>query len=481
MTKKLLTYLLLLVGAHVFAQNPNTAEKLFMDGDYAKAYKQYALLYRSSPNTPLYAYRLARCEHELGMIHEAIEHFEKAGDRYALRHLYLGELYNQTYRFAEAITMYNKYLATIENTHERYEYVTNQIRQCERADRLMGRVEDVQIIDSVRFAQEELAHYVVLSEGQGEIAFEGDSYTFTTARGDRRYFTVKDSLSGTSKICCQQRLLDDWSAADTLPATVNKHARQGYPFLMADGLTLVYAAQAENGLGGWDIYMTRFNPSTGNYLTPEMMGMPYNSPGDDFFYYVDEHAGRGYFFTNRDAGKGQVKRYTFIVENEKKYVRDTTDAYLREYAQLHVLRPLKQFDEKEEAPQEPDETEPVAPVEIMDEMEPEWVIVINDTLRYVHLSDFQQEEARKMAEQYLEMEDDYWSKVMELESKRKQCHAAKQILRAQDNQAEKEKAKTQIDALQPAIMTLENELPKLRKECKGMLKALREAELTGMK
>ena len=49
---------------------------------------------------------------------------------------------------------------------------------------------------------------------------------------------------------------------------------------MADGVTIYYASDGE-GLGGYDIFVTRYNTNTDTYLVPENVGMPFNSPYND--------------------------------------------------------------------------------------------------------------------------------------------------------------------------------------------------------
>lgn len=56
---------------------------------------------------------------------------------------------------------------------------------------------------------------------------------------------------------------------------------------MADGVTIYYASDGE-GLGGYDIFVTRYNTNTDTYLVPENVGMPFNSPYNDYMYVIDD-------------------------------------------------------------------------------------------------------------------------------------------------------------------------------------------------
>lgn len=455
--RKILFFISVLVlSASVSAQNPQRAEALFTEGDYSAALPIYAALHKQSPKTPLYTYRLARCEQELGKSEEAILHFEEAGERYVLRNFYLGELYFDTYRFEQAQEAYAAYLENISETHERYDYVVEQAHRAERAARLLARIEDVAVIDSVSFPPAALQEYVPLSADQGKIIVENGEYSYLNQRGDRRYLAVYDSLTSRRLICCQQRLLDDWSALDTLPESVNKFSDHSFPFLMPDGLTLYYAARSESGLGGWDIYMTKFNPATGSYLTPEMLGMPFCSPGDDILYYIDEASGRGYFFSNRSQG-GHWVRYTFLPSDRKSFLRDSSNTYLRTYARMEVLRMPAQDESVEMQPS----TSPAISV-LPVAQAPSWRMVINDSTVYTSLEEFRSADAKAMAEQYLDLLEQIDEENEDLQLQRKAYVDA-------ETDADKK-------AMRPILLSLEKDLVRLKHEAADMLKQIRRME-----
>lgn len=88
-----------------------------------------------------------------------------------------------------------------------------------------------------------------------------------------------------------------------------------YPFVMADGTTMYFSAKSEDGIGGYDIYVTRLDESTGRYLKPENVGMPFNSMANDYFIIADEYDGIGWFATDRRQPDGKVCIYTFLLNN----------------------------------------------------------------------------------------------------------------------------------------------------------------------
>ena len=83
-----------------------------------------------------------------------------------------------------------------------------------------------------------------------------------------------------------------------------------YPFLMPDGVTLYFANNGENSLGGYDIFLTRRTDD--GYFVPQNMGMPYNSPDNDYMLAIDETSGLGWLVTDRNHVPGKLTVYVFL-------------------------------------------------------------------------------------------------------------------------------------------------------------------------
>jgi hypothetical protein len=74
-----------------------------------------------------------------------------------------------------------------------------------------------------------------------------------------------------------------------------------HPALSVDGRTLYFASDRPGGAGGTDIYMSRLDND--RWTTPEPLGAPVNTPGNELFPFVDEH-GALYFSSNGHPGLG---------------------------------------------------------------------------------------------------------------------------------------------------------------------------------
>lgn len=92
---------------------------------------------------------------------------------------------------------------------------------------------------------------------------------------------------------------------------LNTTYNEGFPFLLSDGIHLIYASDKPEGLGGYDLYMSRYSIERQAYLEPILLPMPLNSYANDYLYAIDEEAGRSYLISDRDAEEGKVNLYVF--------------------------------------------------------------------------------------------------------------------------------------------------------------------------
>ncbi len=386
---------------------PQQAQQLFEQKLYNQAGDLYRQLLKRQSDNPLYLYRYARCLQEQGDNTDAIRYFELAGEKYPLRNFYLGELYAQDYRFQDAVNAYQRYLEKTDTTNERYAIVLKKIEQSQKAVRYLNRVENIQIIDSVILPKNAFLQAYHLSKSAGTISFNDAFCKYTNERQDIKIATTDDY----TLLTCQRLLEGEW-LCDTLriPSFYNSHCN--YPYMLSDGVTVYFASDNESGLGGYDIYITQYSTNTNMYLPPENIGMPYNSPANDYMLVIDDLKGVGYFASDRYMPNDYVCVYTFIPNDEKQVLRDTTEEYIRQFAQGKVLQP-KQEKSQSNAP-------------VIDNSSNKKItmkpFVMNDSVVYYKMSDFNSIDARVLYEEYLQQEEQVQEMKQIIEDKRATYH-----------------------------------------------------------
>lgn len=165
----------------------------------------------------------------------------------------------------------------------------------------------------------------------GEVAYRNEL-------ANKIYFSQQ--VDGLSGLFMTEKVGDAWSRPKALRGIAQEGAVQDYPYVMSDGVTLYYADQREDGVGGYDIYVTRYNAEKDEYLKAENIGMPFNSPANDYMYVIDEVNRLGWFVSDRYQPEGKVCIYVFQ-PNETRQLYDAMavgEDWLREVARLTSIR-----------------------------------------------------------------------------------------------------------------------------------------------
>ena len=438
----------------MMGQTHSSADRLFQEGDYAKAQSEYGALLKSYPRNALYLYRYARCAQELGDLTTALRYFDLSGDRYDLKHFYVGEIYLQLWRTEEAIAAYQTYLAKSNQSPERINHVNKQIRFAEKLQRYIRRVERLQVIDSVEVSLDSMLYAFPLSHEAGTISLDTLGNTiYINQRGDRKLWSEK--VDTQLYLLSSHRLLDEWTAPDTLPTTINFTSKQTSPYLLNDGVTLYYAANDTNGLGGMDIYVSRYNISTEAYTTPENIGMPYNSPANEYLFLLDEIHQVGYLATDRFASEGKVHIYSFAIPEQKQYWRNLPADSLAAYAQL---KNFERFVAEQEPLAKPIHIEEPAPIVAVD-----FHFILNDSVIYYSLDDFQKPAAKDKYNEWQRTERQLQSEQQMLANLRLQYATAEEDIKQE---------------LTPLILQLENNQNQLSHQCQSLLREIRQIEMS---
>ena len=110
-----------------------------------------------------------------------------------------------------------------------------------------------------------------------------------------------------------------WTVPKRISFRINSAEDEDAPFLSADGKTLYFSSKGHGSSGGYDFYMSKYKD--GEWGTPENMGYPMNSAGDDIYITWNEDERSGFFSSNRVGGFGGMDIYTFGLI--KKTVRGT--------------------------------------------------------------------------------------------------------------------------------------------------------------
>jgi len=344
--KKLLFSTLLIFSIlSVFSQSASEAETLFNNKQYSKAKSMYEALLKKKTADQLLNYRYARCCFELKDYENAARFFELSSSKYPQRDVYLADSYYFSYQFSQAVELYNSCLSALDPNDKKAIEIQKRIQQSETGAKLLNRVEDITLIDSIVVPKNDFLQYIGYNHDIGSLTSERirvasknqfDKVTYTTQRADRKI--LSDTVAGNTDILSAYKLLESWTMPTSISEVINTKANENYPFLLLDGVTLYYASDGNGSLGGYDIFFTKYSPNAKDFLNPENAGFPFNSPFNDYMMVLDEISQKGWFVSDRYLPAGKVGVYTFVLNDSKTYIRTDDSTLLRLTAQMKKVR-----------------------------------------------------------------------------------------------------------------------------------------------
>ncbi|WP_018341996.1 OmpA family protein [Cytophaga aurantiaca] len=114
---------------------------------------------------------------------------------------------------------------------------------------------------------------------------------------------------------CSRTVGGNWSKPVKLP--INTPFDEDAPFMHPDGKTLYFSSKGHTSMGGYDVFKTT-RTSSGTWSTPENLGSPINTAGDDIYFVLSADGKIGYYSSNKEGGYGQQDIYSIrmpVAEN----------------------------------------------------------------------------------------------------------------------------------------------------------------------
>ena len=335
--------------------------------------------------------------------------------------------------------------------------------------------QQVIIIDSIVADKNQLLSELRLSDETGRIvsssAFfgQGDSTTvFINEMGNKAYFSQPDD-SLHQQLCTSDLLGGEWSKPQLLNGISEGISEAAYPFMLADGMTFYFAGKGEESIGGYDIFMTRYDARSNSFLKPENIGMPFNSEANDYLFAIDEYAHIGYFVSDRRQPEGKACLYIFIPKESRKTYDPIvyTQAEIRGFADISSIADTwGNGEERSAALARYQAINSLKPTNTSSQPEDYAIasqeLVINDALTYSSAKDFRSREAAVLYKQLIETRQQLLALNEQLEKSRSYYHKA--------TGAEKK-------ALNREILQTEEEVIQLYSRIEALEKETRNAEI----
>ena len=187
------------------------------------------------------------------------------------------QAYYANYLFEETLTT----LGRLSPKAETPELATLR-QQAQRARQMLDKSERLEIVDSMQmdlnalpvlpkqYFSTEWGRLRLASDFRSEVGqLNAEGWVYETALGLESFYARKLEYRGDSDFFSALKLQGRMAEENPLEA-INTPDDECYPILRQDGITLIFARKSSEGIGGYDLYLSRRDPETGNYQTPSL-------------------------------------------------------------------------------------------------------------------------------------------------------------------------------------------------------------------
>lgn len=445
-----------LLGTGAYSQTLAKAKELYEKGEYAQAKPAFQRFVKSNPSNGNYNLWYGVCCLKTDEAEKAVKPLEIAVKRRVPSgQLYLAQAYHQVYRFEDAVEVYEEYIAELKKRKRSTDLAESLLQQSKIGLRQLKGVEEVCIIDSVIVDKKDFLKAYKIGPEAGKLFMYNEYFkdrkpcettVYETELGTKIYYAEYLPEDSTLNILASNKQQDSWSKGTPLPGAINEGVNANYPYVMSDGITIYYAADGPASIGGYDIFVTRYNTENATYLNPQNVGMPFNSPYNDYMYVVDEYNNLGWFASDRHQPEGKVCIYVFIPNATKQvYSYENTDH--EKLLALARLSSIKQtWTDNNLVAEARQRMKNIETEKTEVKQKHDFEFIVDDRTVYYQMADFRSPQAKKAFQNYRQLENSYAQQNNKLENLRKRYASA--------TQAEKEK-------MAPGMLDIEKRIEQL--------------------
>lgn len=316
------------IQAQTNEERRERADKLFEKEQYVEATKDYLHLLSLEPRSADFNFRYGACLlFNSNKKNESIRYLAYAITEPSIdpRAFYFhGLALHLNYQFSEAQRSYGTYVnLTIGKSDKRYP-ADRQIEMCNNGKRLLTTFTDIivaekQEIDNSKFfriytdANTIGGDILVTAKFQSKMDVKMGHVPivhFPPNASAIYYSSYGESLANGKDIYVRRRLPNgEWGDPQMLPGMVNTPFDEDFPYMHPSRNYLYFSSTGHNSMGGYDVYMSRFDPNTNTFREPENVDFAISSPDDDFFYVVDSLFQNAYFASARQSQDGMLHVY----------------------------------------------------------------------------------------------------------------------------------------------------------------------------
>lgn len=138
-------------------------------------------------------------------------------------------------------------------------------------------------------------------EISASISADGNAIFFASIR--------PGGLGGSDIYVCRRLPSGKWSPAFNLGPEVNTAQNEDFPNISPDGNLLFFSSMGHTSMGGYDIFVAKWDENEGVFTGAKNLGYPINTPEDDMNFRLSATGKYGYLSARRKEGFGDMDIY----------------------------------------------------------------------------------------------------------------------------------------------------------------------------
>jgi hypothetical protein len=263
---------------------------------------------------------------------EAVKHLSFASKKRNVDqrvNYYLGQALHMDYRFSEAEKAYMKFMETADSKIQaNFPETSRLISMSQNGKNLLNNIKDIKVISKTESTASDFFRSYDLSNVGGAVITVPEELLSSEdkKRGHRPlmhydqsrpmcYFSSYGKGGDLNIYEAVRGSNGSFSKPVIVAGDVNTVFDEDYPFMHSDGRTLYFSSKGHNSMGGYDIFASVMDPSTGVFKRAENLDFAISSAEDDIFYVVDKARVWANFASNRNSQAGRLHVYQVKVSD----------------------------------------------------------------------------------------------------------------------------------------------------------------------
>jgi outer membrane protein OmpA-like peptidoglycan-associated protein len=155
-------------------------------------------------------------------------------------------------------------------------------------------------------------------------SFEEKSISIT--KDEQTLYFTSDRPGGYGKTDIYRATKDskgEWSNVKNLGPKINTPENEDGPFIDFEGVLYFSSNGKPSGMGGYDIYKTKWDAAANDWEEPVNLGYPINTPDNDVYIVTSSDSKRAYYSSVREDGLGFTDIYIITASEPLRDVKPT--------------------------------------------------------------------------------------------------------------------------------------------------------------